>query len=224
VRYSGRGDRPSGAREWIVKIPPASSSTQTIGEIARVYGGVLVADEKQRAGLRTCRRLVSDFGGSPALSSNDAAKADTEELAHIDGFGPVERAKTPTQSREIFPLDRSQRQVVRHACRLAEGEILAVNGPPGTGKTAMLRAVIASCWVRAAVIGDHPPIIVGCGATNQAVPNITEAFIDAGHGLKNDYPVAERWNPFVGSYGMFFASGTYAGEHPDKAKKYQAFR
>ena len=167
---------------------------------------------------------MTGVSGRRALAGDEAARADAEALGHIDAFKPpVQGANVGFQTREIFPLDPSQRQVIRHACRLGEGEILAVNGPPGTGKTATLRAVIGSYWVRAALTQDRPPIIVGCGATNQAVTNITEAFIDAAHQAE-DYPLAQRWNPFVNSYGMFFASDTFAKDNPEKVKKYQGFQ
>ena len=193
------------AQDWIIKIVPAASSNQATAHLAAVYGRLLEAEESTGADIETYRRLVSGFTGSSALSGRDAANADAQILAHIDAFRPPGGSIDAVPAREIFPLDPSQRQAVRHACRLSEGEILAVNGPPGTGKTATLRAVIASYWVQAALTQDRPPIIVGCGATNQAVTNITEAFIDAPH-RADDYPLAGRWSPFVSSYGMFFAS------------------
>lgn len=211
-------------QDWIVKIVPAAATNESTAEVARVYRYLLESDEKVDRDIKTYHRLMTGVSGRRALAGDEAARADAEALGHIDAFKPpVQGANVGFQTREIFPLDPSQRQVVRHACRLGEGEILAVNGPPGTGKTATLRAVIGSYWVRAALTQDRPPIIVGCGATNQAVTNITEAFIDAAHQAE-DYPLAQRWNPFVNSYGMFFASDTFAKDNPEKVKKYQGFQ
>ena len=210
--------------EWIATIVPASASNEATAAIERLYAALLDPGEQTGTSIRTFQRLISGLVGRPVLTGKEAARADEGALGHIDAFkGSPTDASGRQQTREIFPLDSSQRQVVRHACCLDEGAIQAVNGPPGTGKTATLRAVIGSYWVRAALTEDRPPIIVGCGATNQAVTNITEAFIDAPH-RGEDYPLAERWNPFVSSYGMFFASPRYAENNPDKVLKYQGFQ
>jgi hypothetical protein len=210
--------------EWIVKVVPGSSINKAMEEIEGLYRSLLDHNEQTGSDTQTFQRLISGIAGSRALLAEEAARADEGVFGHMDAFKATpEHASPLQQTREIFPLDSSQRQVVRHACRLDEGAIQAVNGPPGTGKTATLRAVIASYWVRAALTQDRPPIIVGCGATNQAVINITEAFVDAPH-RSDDYPLAERWNPFVSSYGMFFASDSFANDNPDKIRKYQGFQ
>lgn len=46
-------------------------------------------------------------------------------------------------SNDTFALAKAQRDVVSHNCSSAYGEIIAVNGPPGTGKTTMLLSIIA---------------------------------------------------------------------------------
>ena len=38
--------------------------------------------------------------------------------------------------------------------------ILAINGPPGTGKTTLIRSIVANAWVNDAVDEKEPPIIV----------------------------------------------------------------
>ncbi|MFK2893761.1 AAA domain-containing protein [Dyella flagellata] len=55
---------------------------------------------------------------------------------------------------------------------MADGEIQAINGPPGSGKTSMLRAVVASQWVSAALHQKPCPITLACGATNKSVTNV----------------------------------------------------
>lgn len=210
-------------QDWIVKVVPTASRSDATTHIASVYAHLMEPEEDLGPDLRTYRRLIAGCSGNSVLAGHDAELADGRVFGHIDAFKVPDGAPSVLRTRDIFPLDPSQRQVVRHACGLEGGEILAVNGPPGTGKTATLRAVIASYWVRAALAEDRPPIIIGCGATNQAVTNIIEAFIEAPH-RADDYPLARRWNPFVGPYGMFFASDSYANEYPDKIVKYQGFQ
>lgn len=102
-----------------------------------------------------------------------------------------------------FPLARSQRESLHHFLALEEGEILVVNGPPGTGKTTLLHSVIASLWVEAALRGSDPPIIVAVSANNQAVTNIIDSFGRVLEHIEGNL-LAERWLPEVYSYGLYF--------------------
>ncbi|EPE94313.1 hypothetical protein [Rhizobium grahamii] len=56
-----------------------------------------------------------------------------------------------------FPLAQQQRQVLAWLDASAPGEVIAVNGPPGTGKTTMLLPAVAGLWVRAALRGEVSP-------------------------------------------------------------------
>tara|TARA_R110002072_G_scaffold24806_3_gene83845 strand:- start:3209 stop:6640 length:3432 start_codon:yes stop_codon:yes gene_type:complete len=107
-------------------------------------------------------------------------------------------------SNDRFPLADQQREVLAHLASLSTGEILAVNGPPGTGKTTMLLSAIAGEWVRAALSEGTPPVIVAASSNNQAVTNIIDAFgKDFAHG---EGPFAGRWLPNIASFGLFLAS------------------
>ncbi len=94
--------------------------------------------------------------------------------------------------------------------------MIAVNGPPGTGKTTLLLSAVAGLWVRAALNGGDPPVIVATSSNNQAVTNIIDAFgkdFAAGDG-----PFAGRWLPGVDSFGIFLPANSRKQE---AAEKYQ---
>lgn len=115
-----------------------------------------------------------------------------------------------------FPLSEHQRQVLAYLDVSSLGEVIAVNGPPGTGKTTMLLSAVASLWIKAALKGEDAPIIVAASTNNQAVTNIIDAF--GKDFAKGDGPFAGRWLPDIGSFGIFLPS------HSRKlkaAKKYQ---
>jgi hypothetical protein len=115
-----------------------------------------------------------------------------------------------------FPLAQQQRQVLAWLDASALGEVIAVNGPPGTGKTTMLLSAVAGLWVRAALRGEDPPVIVAASSNNQAVTNIIDAFgKDFARGAG---PFAGRWLPEVESFGMFLASRS---RRLEAARRYQ---
>ncbi|HIP23157.1 MAG TPA: hypothetical protein EYG79_06140, partial [Rhodobacteraceae bacterium] len=119
-------------------------------------------------------------------------------------------------SNDQFPVAQNQRAVLAHLAKAAHGEVLAVNGPPGTGKTTLLLSAIASAWVKAAAEESDPPIIIAASANNQAVTNIIDAF-------GKDYavgkgPFAGRWLPNIKSFGLFLSS---AAREAEASRRYQ---
>lgn len=54
-------------------------------------------------------------------------------------------------SGDKFPLAKAQRDALSHFLDARHGDILAVNGPPGTGKTTLVLSIIATQWARAAL-------------------------------------------------------------------------
>jgi hypothetical protein len=102
-----------------------------------------------------------------------------------------------------FPLSPNQRNALHHFIGLQnQGEILAINGPPGTGKTTLISSIVASMWVSAALAETEPPIIVAASNNNQAVTNILESFARIDE-TDADADLAGRWLPDVNTYGLY---------------------
>lgn len=118
--------------------------------------------------------------------------------------------------RDKFPLAKAQRDALSHFLDARHGDILAVNGPPGTGKTTLVLSIIATQWARAALEKSEPPVIIATSTNNQAVTNIIEAFgkdFSQGSGA-----MVGRWLPELKSFGAYFPSSSRKAE---AAKKYQ---
>lgn len=105
---------------------------------------------------------------------------------------------------DAYPLADAQRDALTHQLKSKVGEILAINGPPGTGKTTLVLSVVADLWVRAALEGKDPPVIIAASTNNQAVTNIIDAFAkDFSTGVG---AFSGRWLPDVKSFGAYFSS------------------
>ena len=119
-------------------------------------------------------------------------------------------------SSNSYALAPAQRSALTHALAMEDGEILAVNGPPGTGKTTLILSVVATLWIDAAVKQKDPPIIVASSTNNQAITNIIDAF--ASGFQDNSQPLFGRWLPEVSSYASYFPS---KGIEEKSSEKYQ---
>lgn len=86
-----------------------------------------------------------------------------------------------------YPISPSQREALHHFLIAPSNTIVAVDGPPGTGKTTLLHSVIASLWVDAALRNADPPLIVVSSTNNQAVTNVLDSL--------NRLDSLERWLP-----------------------------
>lgn len=119
-------------------------------------------------------------------------------------------------SNSRFPLADAQRDALAQVLVMAKGDILAINGPPGTGKTTFVLSAVASMWVNAALKEQEPPLIIAASTNNQAVTNIIEAF---GKDFEEtDDPLSGRWLPDINSYGGYFPAPSLESE---AAKNYQ---
>lgn len=107
-------------------------------------------------------------------------------------------------SSDTYALAPAQCDALAHLTVSQDGEVLAVNGPPGTGKTTMLLSVIATLWAKAALEQGDAPLIVATSTNNQAVTNILDAF--GADYARGKGPFAGRWLPALRSFGSYFPS------------------
>ncbi|MCA1021094.1 AAA domain-containing protein [Halobacillus litoralis] len=103
-----------------------------------------------------------------------------------------------------YPLSTSQRESMNHFTNMEDGEILAVHGPPGTGKTTLIQSLVATLFVERALKKGPPPLIVASSTNNQAVTNIIESF----QNMKgSESLLMERWiGDKVNDFATYFPS------------------
>ncbi len=121
-----------------------------------------------------------DRKGTPALFERVATgwtAGRVPEATIHDGTGLREAAQRSCGSMsDGFPLTDSQRRAVHAFLASEEGDVTAVSGPPGTGKTTMLQAIVANLLTQRALDREDPPLVVGTSTNNQAVTNIISSF------------------------------------------------
>ena len=111
------------------------------------------------------------------------------------------------QMRGDFGLAERQREAIRCHLNGVSSEILAINGPPGTGKTTFIQTVVATEFTRSALDKKtYPPIIVAASSNNRAVTNILDTFRDAAAASPGSNALASRWIPDIHSYGVYCPS------------------
>lgn len=181
---------------------------------------MLERSDEAAATIRNILALYDDIRSHPPSAPLLSTFAARHERQSVPPHKPeMAVAARLGHSSHKFPLADSQRDVLANLVAARDGEIVAVNGPPGTGKTTLLLSAIAGAWVGAALEGGDPPVIVAASSNNQAVTNIIDAFAkDFAHG---DGPLAGRWLPDIGSYGLYLPSRTMEAE---ASRKYQTVR
>lgn len=101
-----------------------------------------------------------------------------------------------------FPLSKSQRVSMSAFNTHADGEVIAVNGPPGTGKTTLLQSIVANLTVQYVLDDKPPPLIMASSTNNQAITNILSGFTLP----DDDDPLTNRWLPDIPSLGLYMSS------------------
>jgi len=114
-----------------------------------------------------------------------------------------------------YPLTTAQRDALSAALMSGPGEIVAINGPPGTGKTTLLQSIVASLWTSAVLDGNEtPPVIVTSSTNNQAITNVIDSF-----GRVTDKPgdaLSGRWLPDLVSFGSYYPAVSKEKEAQEK--------
>jgi hypothetical protein len=100
-----------------------------------------------------------------------------------------------------FPLSASQRESIFAYSNTDAGQVLAINGPPGTGKTTLLQSVVATSVVSSVYSQKEPELIVASSANNQAITNILDSF-----NLDSDSLLERRWITGLKSLGLYLSS------------------
>lgn len=168
--------------------------------------------------LKLYDRITTDRPPTPLLDT-------LRTLAERPARAPVALAdaapyygKTVGHMNPAHPLSPSQRSAMVELQRLGEGQVLAVNGPPGTGKTTLLQSVVAQLWIDAALAGADCPLILVASTNVKAVENVLDSFArisdETGHA---------RWLPYQRGFGLFMASESRQSQHPVCSNKSHPF-
>ncbi len=146
--------------------------------------------EANTAENTTLHTLLTAPGSEPSIAPESLSKGHIKQ--HVGHIGE-------------HTLASSQRQALASVLESRVGDIVAVNGPPGTGKTTLVQSILASCVVQAALEGDKPFTMLACSTNNQAVTNLVDSLTVAAKPTENDL-ISDRWIPEASSLGLYFAS------------------
>lgn len=160
--------------------------------LIRLYDNI--AAGRPKAPLFDTLRTVTDIPTSPPVALEAAQRWHSAAVGHIN---------------TRYPLSPSQREAMVELMRASDGQVISVNGPPGTGKTTLLQSVVAQVWVDAALREADCPLVVVTSTNAKAVENVLESFgcisSEIGH---------QRWHPYEGGFGLFMASESRDTRHP----------
>jgi hypothetical protein len=150
---------------------------------------------KERDLIRLCDEMIR--------APNGLTESLLQPVPAVDSAIHRESGRLGCYLTKEFPLNPKQADVANSVAVLPVGRLLAVNGPPGTGKTSMLTGIVGDVVVRAVVENKEAPVIVLTSTNNQAVTNALEEFSKPANATEN---LGSRWMPDVGGYGVYMPS------------------
>ena len=158
--------------ENVLIIPDDSNANNMTRNIIAVYDDIISGNDE-----------ISPLFG------HYCSETENKKIDFIDTNKQIEISKLfHTGHIAPYPLGYSQREALIHCLDLGENEIMAINGPPGTGKTTLLHSLWSSLFVNSVLDNSlNPPIILASSTNNQAILNILDS-------LEKDIDV-ERWLP-----------------------------
>lgn len=124
--------------------------------------------------LQLYNELIDDTNPKPLYEKFLSGEKNTLPLLPGEALALMEAHAGQMNCR--YPLSATQREALNHFRQTGLGEILAVSGPPGTGKTTLLQSVVADLLVGRALAQKQAPLIVASSTNNQAVTNIIRSF------------------------------------------------
>lgn len=157
------------------------------------------------------RKLYNRLEETPPKNSLINNLIDSRRIVHLtipNKHTTVRNRNHVGQMGNEFPLSASQRESITCFNLLEESNILAINGPPGTGKTTFLQSVVANSVVSTVVNNEKPQLIVACSTNNQAITNILNSFV-----FDSKDKFTQRWLPNLTSLGLYLST--------NENKKYQ---
>lgn len=190
-------------------IDSCPNNDYTLGKYEYISTGMMSAYSDRsmisRNILKTYEELIENPKKIPKIMQSFCSIGKHQSTRKVSHAEILERSKFHYgQMQNKFPLSNSQRKALSCLSDEVDSDIFTINGPPGTGKTALLLTVTVSKWIQAIVDGDeYPPVTVAASTNNQAVTNILDHF-----NRVNDIEDKIRWLPDLDSFGLYLVSST----------------
>ena len=119
----------------------------------------------------------------------------------------------------MYTLNLEQK-IFLHCLKKQEDDIVALNGPPGTGKTTILQSLIATKIVDATLKGIDIPVFFGASFTNQAKNNMIGGFkieaLETGDMTEEIGNIAKRWLPKINDKTIDYGCVTKGNEKSER--------
>ena len=137
---------------------PARQGSGAIDPLLRTYDAIETLSPTLPCLETLLKPMVSSRNPEPEVLSRQAAA--------LNRWGTINTDRD---------LSEDQRTAIAACQKLKYGEVLAIHGPPGTGKTAILQEVVANSVVESVLQNREPDLLVVASTNNQAIRNALES-------------------------------------------------